>query len=214
MFRTLIPFALLSTLIGCQSAYYGALEKVGIHKRDVMISRVEKTRDSQEEAKEQFASALQQFKSVKNFDGGDLEDIYTKLNNEFESSESAAKEVSDRIDAVEGVSEALFEEWEEELEQYSSRSLKAKSAEQLRQTKKQYNQLIRTMRNAEKSMTPVLNVFRDNVLYLKHNLNAKAISTLKNELSSIEMNVSKLIKQMNQSISEANSFISKMNEPR
>lgn len=212
MIRLLFITLLTTSLLGCQSAYYGALEKVGIHKRDVLVSRVEKTRDSQEEAKQQFANALEQFRSIKQFDGGDLEVIYNKLNDEYEASQTAADSVSSRIDAVEAVSEALFEEWEEELAQYTSDSLRRKSAAQMNQTKRQYNKLIRSMRNAEKSMSPVLNVFKDNVLYLKHNLNARAIASLKSELKSIESNVSRLIKQMNRSINEANSFIEEMSE--
>lgn len=198
-------------LTSCQTAYYGALEKVGIHKRDVLVSRVENTRDSQEEAKQQFQSALEQFKSVVNFDGGELEKIYNRLNDEYESSKDAAQEVSDRIDSVANVSEALFDEWEDELIQYTSDSLRRKSRQQLADTKRQYQRLMKSMRRAEKSMQPVLNVFKDQVLYLKHNLNARAIASIKGELKTIESDVSRLIKEMNASIKEANDFIGSMN---
>lgn len=209
-FLTCCVFIVLVT--GCQSAYYGALEKVGIHKRDVMVSRVEKTKDSQETAKQQFKNALEQFKSVVTVDGGNLEHIYSRLSDEFESSQQAAETVSERIDSVESVSEALFDEWEQELGQYTSESLKRKSRVQLADTRRQYKRLLRAMRRAEKSMQPVLNVFHDQVLFLKHNLNARAIASIKNELNAIELDVAKLVKQMNTSISEANAFISSMNQ--
>lgn len=202
---------LVLCLSACQTAYYGALEKVGIHKRDVLVSRVEKTRDSQEEAKEQFKSALEQFKSVVNFDGGELESTYHKLNDEYENSKQAAQEVSDRIESVASVSEALFDEWEEELQQYTSESLKRKSRQQLKQTQSQYERLVKSMRRAEKTMQPVLNVFKDQVLFLKHNLNAQAIASIKGELRTIESDVSRLIQQMNSSIKEANDFIESIN---
>ena len=44
-------------LVGCSSAYYGTMEKLGYHKRDLMVNRVESARDAQEDAKEQFESA-------------------------------------------------------------------------------------------------------------------------------------------------------------
>lgn len=210
--KKLFILASLTLIIsGCQSAYYGALEKVGIHKRDVMVDRVEKTRDSQEDAKQEFANALEQFKSVVKVDGGNLEKMYNKLNDEYESSKAAAEEVSDRIDSVKSVSEALFEEWNEEIKTFSNASMKSKSQQQLNNTKRQYQKLMRSMRTAEKSMKPVLAVFHDQVLFLKHNLNAQAISSIKTELTSIENNVSQLIKQMNTSIGEANEFIKNMN---
>jgi ElaB/YqjD/DUF883 family membrane-anchored ribosome-binding protein len=211
---TVITLLCVNSLIsGCQSTYYGALEKVGIHKRDVMISRVEKTRDSQQQAKQQFQSALAQFKSVMAFDGGDLNDYYQQLNDEYLASKAAAEEVSDRIEAVESVSEALFDEWQHELGQYTSQSLRQKSAAQLQQTRQQYRQLMRSMKRAEKSIYPVLNVFKDQTLFLKHNLNAQAIASLKGELSSIELSVDRLITQMNRSIDSANAFIAKMATP-
>jgi len=190
--------------------YYSGLESIGIPKRELMVHRVEKARDTQEETKEQFKSALAQFTAVTNFDGGDLESIYNKLNDEYEDSVSQAESVRKRIDDIEDVSEALFEEWEEEITQYSSASLKRNSQGQLNDTKRQYKQLIRAMEQAENKLDPVLSVFKDQVLYLKHNLNARAISSLKEELSGIESNVSILIDSMEKSINEANTFISSM----
>ena len=64
------------TLTACSSLYYSGLEKMGIPKRDIMVYRVEKARDTQEEAKDQFKSALAQFTKLTNFQGGDLEEIY------------------------------------------------------------------------------------------------------------------------------------------
>lgn len=209
IYRSLLAIALL-TLTACSSMYYSGLESMGIPKRDLMIHRVEKARDTQEETKEQFKSALAQFTAVTNFKGGDLEDFYNKLNDEYEDSISQSKLVRKRIDDIKDVSEALFEEWEEEITQYSSASLQRNSKSQLTSTKRQYNQLIQAMERAEAKLEPVLAVFKDQVLYLKHNLNARAISSLKEELSGIQSDVSTLIEAMEKSINEANTFINTM----
>ena len=205
-----VLITLLLMLSACSSMYYSGLEKIGIPKRDVMVHRVEKARDTQEETKEQFKSALEQFTAATQFDGGDLEKVYNKLNSEYEASVDQAELVRKRIDSIEDVSEALFEEWEDEIEQYSSASLKRNSQRQLTATKRQYKQLIAAMEKAESKLEPVLTVFKDQVLYLKHNLNARAISSLKSELSGIKSNVSSLITAMEKSIDEANAFISSM----
>jgi len=202
--------SILLSLTSCSSLYYSGLEQMGIPKREVMVHRVEKARDTQEETKEQFKSALEQFTEVTNYNGGDLESINNKLNAEYEASVTQAEEVTGRIDSIEDVSGALFEEWEEEINQYSSASLKRSSQRQLDETKKKYRQLIKTMRRAESKLEPVLIVFKDQVLYLKHNLNARAISALKNELGGIQSDVSSLIVAMEKSIDEANSFINSM----
>ncbi len=194
--------------------YYGALESAGIPKRELMVHRVEKARDTQEETKEQFKTALEQFTAVTNFDGGDLEVVYNQLNDEYEASVDQAETVRKRIDDIKDVSTALFEEWEEEIEEFSSASLKRSSKTQLSETKRQYRQLINAMESAESKLDPVLTVFKDQVLYLKHNLNARAISSLKNELSGIQSDVSSLIDAMESSIDEANNFINSMEQNR
>lgn len=201
---------LLVALGSCSSAYYKTLEGLGIEKRDILVDRVEDARDAQDSASEQFASALDQFRSTVNFDGGDLEDVYDRLNSEFERSASEAQEVSERINAVEDVAGDLFKEWERELDQYSRADLRRNSAGLLNDTRKRYTQLMATMRRAERSMEPVLIAFQDQVLVLKHNLNARAIGALRNELDSIERDTANLITQMQKAISEANAFIDSM----
>jgi len=205
-----IAAGLIWFLSGCESAYYKTMETMGYHKRDIMVDRVSEARDAQEEAKEQFESALEKFSSVLGFKGGSLQEKYDQLNAEYEKSEAKAAAVRSRIASVEDVAEDLFAEWQEELKQYTSSSLRQSSARKLRETQKKYAQLIMAMKRAEGKIDPVLSAFRDQVLYLKHNLNAQAIASLQTELTSIETDVARLIKEMENSIKEANAFISSM----
>lgn len=207
-------FMALSVVIitGCSSAYYSGMEKLGIHKRDILVDRIGEAADSQEQAKQQFKDALEQFGSVVNYDGGDLQLTYDKLSAEYESSKASAKNVSKRIDSVESVSVDLFEEWEDELESYQSQKLRKISESQLEQTQQQYRELIAAMRQAEKKMPPVLEVFEDQVLFLKHNLNARAVASLKSEFESISADVAQLINEMEISINQANEFIKSLEQ--
>lgn len=206
VFRSL-PVALTLLLAGCSGAYYGAMEKFGIAKRDILADRVEETREAQNEAKEQFADALQRFLAVTKTSGGDLQAKYEQLDDEFKDSEARAKEVRERIAAVEDVAEALFREWKQELGQYSSASLRRDSERQLEQTRRRYDALIALMRRAEQRMEPVLNTFRDQVLFLKHNLNARALAQLDETNRTLEADISRLVADMEASIREAENFI-------
>jgi DNA repair exonuclease SbcCD ATPase subunit len=203
----LIVVIFVLSLGGCSKAYYGAMEKIGIHKRDILVDRVEDARDAQSEAQEQFKSALEQFGSVIKIENTDLKKAYDKLNAEYEDSEKAAEKVSERIDKVESVAEALFDEWEEELNLYKSADLRRLSKQKLQTTKARYRKMIASMHRAEKSMTPVLRTFRDNVLFLKHNLNAQAIGSLRTEFSTLKGKIDGLIKNMNEAIQTSNKFI-------
>ena len=195
---------------GCQSTYYKTMEKFGYHKREILVDRVQDARQAQEEAKEQFQSALEQFSAVMDFQGGELETKYSKLKGELEDSEDKAKAVSKRIGKVEDVSAALFEEWQEELEEYSDERLRAASETRLKQTEQRYAQYIGAMKRAESKIDPVLTVFRDQVLFLKHNLNAQAIASLQDEMITVEADIAGLIREMEASIAEADAFIQVM----
>src|SRR5690606_28477131 len=130
------------------------------------------------DAREQFASALDRFRATVEVDGGELEAVYTRLDGEYQTSVRRAEEVSTRIAAVEDVAGDLFAEWEDELAAYSDPALTRRSRVILDQTHERYAQMITAMRRAEQSMTPVLAVFQDQVLFLKHNLNALAIASI------------------------------------
>ena len=195
------------TITGCETAYYGALEKVGVYKRDIMVDRVEEVRESQVDVKEQFSSALERFSVELNFDGGDLEETYKILEDEYQDSKAEAEQLSEDIDGVESVAEALFTEWEGELDQYTSASLRRDSERQLRETRRQYKNMLQSMRNAESKMPPVLNRLHDQVLYLKHNLNARAIASVETEFGTLKRDIRVLIDEMEESIAEADKFI-------
>lgn len=210
MRRLILVCCALLTLIGCQSAYYSAMEKAGIHKRDILVDRVEDARDSQQHAKEQFKDALERYRSVVEVKGGDLQKRYDALNNEYEASVVSARDVRSRIEAVEDVADALFKEWEGELKQYSNASLKSASAKELSRTRAEYRTLIQRMKAAEQRIEPVLSVLRDQVLFLKHNLNAHAISALHGGYRSLQGNVDQLLADMQRAIDEADTFIRRL----
>lgn len=209
--RILVVLTLL-LLAGCESAYYGAMEKVGFHKRDILVDRIEEVRDAQVEVKDQFSSALERFTHELNFDGGELEKTYNLINDEYQDSQARAEALSERINGVESVADALFDEWTEELDQYTNKSLRRQSETKLRDTRRRYRTMLTAMRGAEKKMAPVLDTLRDQTLYLKHNLNARAIASLKGEFSSLKREVAVLIKDMESSIAAADSFMAALRD--
>lgn len=209
--RVLAAAAALLVLTGCQTAYYSTMEKLGIEKRDILVDRVDDAKDSQGEAQQEFRSALERLDTMLNIDGGELEEQYNALSDDYESSKAAAERVRDRIEAVDDVAQDLFDEWSDELEQYSNDSMRRQSERQLRETERRYADLIRTMERAASKMDPVLAKLQDNVLYLKHNLNAQAISAIRGEFDNLQVDIRELIQEMEAAIAESDKFIAAMN---
>ena len=211
---TLILLIMMALIVsgGCQKAYYGTMEMFGKHKRDILVDNVADARDAQNQAKEQFASALEEFMSVVDSPGGQLEEKYKTLNAAYKESKDKADAVKEHIDDVKRVAAALFKEWEKELDEYSSDTLRKTSEDKLKQTQKRYVKLISAMERAESKIAPVLSAFHDQVLFLKHNLNAQAIASLQDELTTVENEIGILIQEMEKSIDEANAFIQEMTQ--
>jgi hypothetical protein len=195
---------------GCRSAVYSTYEKFGVYKRDLLKKRVVAARDEQTEAGEQFKDALTRLREMYGSSGSDLEKAYDKLKGEYDASVSKSESVKKRVREMETVAADLFKEWEAEIKEISSDSMKASSRDQLRQTRDRYEEMHSALKRAEQTMDPVLTKFRDHVLYLKHNLNAQAIASLKGESVSIQNDIAKLIEDMNVSIQQADAYIKQM----
>ena len=208
--RTLALALAMVLLAGCQTAYYAAWEKLGYEKRDILTSRVEDARDAQTEAKEVVVSALESFSKAVNFDGGELEARYKKFSSRLDASETAAKNVREQVEKVESTATALFKEWRGELDSYTNQSLRATSERQLNQTKDRYNIMIAAMRTARDRLEPALRPLRDQVLFMKHNLNASALASLKGEVKIVNAEVDKLITDINKAVAEADGFIDQL----
>ncbi len=212
MKQWVMVFCVLVAVSGCSSVYYNTMERFGLHKRDILVDRVADARNLQEKGQEQFESALEQFRSIVEVDETNLSKTYSRLNREYEQSKKAAEAISGKIEDIDSVAAALFREWKQELDQYSDARLRRDSEGKMKQTHDKYQTMMKTMRRAEERLQPVLGTMHDQVLYLKHNLNANAIQSIRSEVTRIDRDVNNLLAAMQQSISEADNFIRDMKE--
>ena len=204
---------LIAALLGlsCEQAYYSFWEKAGKEKRDLFRGHVEKVRDDQEEASEQFKDTLERIKVVYQVEDSELETSFRKLEASYEEAEARAAQVRERIDKLTNIADDLFAEWEGEIATMSSPELKARSREKLNATRARFKDMRAVMTAAEARMEPVLTRFRDQVLFMKHDLNARALADLQGEVVSIEAEVDDLVADLQRSIAEADRFIGELN---
>lgn len=207
---SLVIFGLVS-FAGCKStvekwgreAKYSAWDMVGVEKRDLFKKEVEETKDSQKKSGEAVQDALTQLKAMTGFKGGDAEKQYNKYNDAYTKAEKRALELKANIKQVQNIANDLFEEWEKEIEQISTPDLKEKSRTSLNSTKSKYANLEVSLKKSEAKLDPVLKKLKDHVLFLKHNLNAKAFSALTIETVKIQKDIDSLVIDLNKSIAEA-----------
>jgi len=202
-----VGLAALAFATACSSAYYGAWEQLGREKRDLLRRHVEDVKQEQQATGEQFQDALERLRAVYGSSGSDLELRYDALRAEYEDSEARAEALRSRIRRARTTAEDLFDEWDEEIGTMQDAALKRRSREQRKATQQRWRGLDTAMERSEKSMEPVLARLRDQVLAMKHSLNAQALGTLEGEVGAIDRDVDALVADLRRSIAEADAFL-------
>jgi Protein of unknown function (DUF2959) len=209
MARVVLVVSVIFFISGCNTVYYKTMETFGKEKRHILKTDVKDVRQSQAKAQREFQDALTTIKELYGFQGGDLEQFYNRLRKNYEDCDSRANQIEKRINTVEEVAKDLFLEWDAEIAQIGDPAMQSSSRQSYADSKEQYEKLQKVMKNSTKGMYPVLAKLKDNVLYLKHNLNAKSVGVLGGEVTAIEQEVEKLIFDMNASVDEAEIFINR-----
>ena len=204
----LLPLTLAA---GCTRTYYKAMSTFGKEKRDILVSRVKDSKKEQQQAKEQIKTTMEKFQELTGFQGGSLEKNYKELNGQYEKAADSAKKLHERIDSIDQVSSDLFKEWQKEIDGMENRKLKQQSVDMLRQSRLQEAGYIKSMRLTESRMTPVIAAFHDQVTFLKHNLNARAIGSLKGTTTKMSTDVDVLLTQLDGSMAQADALINSLN---
>jgi ElaB/YqjD/DUF883 family membrane-anchored ribosome-binding protein len=207
--RTLIllaPFSLLG-VSGCQTIYFAAMEKLGREKRDILVKRILTVKKDQEQTQEQLKTTLEAFKEVTGFEGGNLEKTYNRLNDSYERCRDRANDLHNHVNSVDDVAKRMFSEWKGEVKDMRNFTLKRQSQALLTDAQRQHSSYMQQMRSTENRIKPVLQAFGDQVVFLKHNLNARAISSLKKTSADLDLQASDLIREINASSREADQYI-------
>ena len=205
---SLIVFALL--LSGCHSTYYKAMSTLGKEKRDILVSRIKDAKKDQDQTKQKLQTTMESFQALTGFKGGSLEKSYKRLNSDYESAASQANKLHDKIQSIDQVSNDLFKEWQGEINAMDNGKLKSQDSVMLRNAKVRQATYMRAMHQTEDQIAPVLKVFHDQVLFLKHNLNSRAIGSLKNTSAGLRNDVAGLVQSIDASSQEADKLISSL----
>jgi hypothetical protein len=208
VFLPLIVFTLL--IAGCQSTYYKAMATLGKEKRDILVQRIKEAKKDQDQTKQQLQTTMESFQALTGFQGGSLERNYKRLNSDYENAASQAGKLHDKVQSINQVSNDLFREWQGEISAMGNGKLKSQDTAMLRDAKARQATYLRAMRKTEDQINPVLKAFRDQVLFLKHNLNSRAIGSLKSTSANLQSDVAELIQSIDASSQEADKLITSL----
>lgn len=206
---TLFLFAVFisALLVGCSSLYYATWEQLGKEKRDLLRDNVVTARHEQKEAGRQFRDALTQLQQSYRTTPTQLQERYEQLKEQHRKLTNRYDQLDTRIGKLEKIASDLFQEWREEADIMGNRAFREQSLDKLAETRERYSAMRMALVRTQDRCRPVLKKLYDYVLFLKHNLNARAIGDLQGEADDVIDGLTELIDEMNQSIAETDAFI-------
>ena len=207
----IIIISLILFMSSCQTtSYYKTKGWFGAEKRELFVDSVEGVRNSLQDNIDVFKKATAGINVVINVKKEKMEEQHEHLKNDYENCESEAGDIRSRIDTMEAISGDFFDQWMEEMELYNNESFRNASRTKYNKVRKRYTKLVQNLREVEVKLEPALNGFRDQVLFLKHNINAQSVASLEDELVTVEAEIDALIRELQGAIKESTAFISSM----
>ncbi|MEM7376918.1 MAG: DUF2959 family protein [Pseudomonadota bacterium] len=201
----------LGVLTGCATTYYSVWETLGYQKRDILKTRVERARDSQQQAFERFEAVAQASAPLASASDGAVDTArqLQSLRVAYRNAARTASTVRTHIDQVDDVSQALFVEWEEELINTASSTQRSNDHQELADTRQAYNGLMGAMRGAEAGITPVLNTVEDSMRGLE-DVDGALTSTQVSGFLSLQGDLERLTAELRRSIDAATRFAERL----
>jgi len=212
--RALVAFAGVLILAGCQTAYYSFWEKLGREKRDLLEANVRSAESGQLEVQKHFKDTLSRIRTEFKVEGGSLENVYDSVSADNDRATDKANTLRKRIANVKTIADDLFVEWRREARTIQTARLRQDSELKLETSRHRFDRMYASMRKVEKAMDPVLARLNDQTLYLKHNLNAKAVNALQGELRDVEKEITELNKFISDSIQSSEKFTQTFREEK
>lgn len=179
LFPRVLSVAALFALGSCQAMYLGTLEQFGFEKREILYERVETAGDSIVVLEQRLDEAFSVYREAIHQEGGDLLSSQKRFSNFYDKVEDAASNFDSRIEKVQAVADAMFEEWNSETGEIIDAELRRKSRSNYTRALNQYGNLLRSMRAVQAETDPILTRLRDHVLFMKLNLHPNAYAPLR-----------------------------------
>jgi SMC interacting uncharacterized protein involved in chromosome segregation len=203
----LTTIAISAALVGCKSTYYKAAETVGYEKREMLTDRMQDARDSQVAAKQQLQTALYTLRRVGSVPETEVADLHHDLDTEVDRASEQLDDLHEDIASVESVAQAMFDDWEDDLAKYESEDLRARSRQELQETRQNYSALIGSLRETEQKLQTVIAPLKDQVMAIEHAMKAGQAPEKSDDLDDVREKISTLIEELDDSIDRTQRFI-------
>ena len=107
------------------------------------------------------------------------------------------------IDSLNKQAQKFFGQWEKELAEYSSDSMREKSSARLDAAKQKFKTLGETLGEARKAFEPLVQSLNDQILYLGRDLSPEAVADLEDEAAELNKQAEDVMAKINDLLAKA-----------
>lgn len=208
--KKIMLLPLLPAVVACTTVDPYAELDYGQLTREQLTASIEDARDTQTAVRAQFDATLDQFVTLVSADRNNWQTAFDQLKAEYAANQAQAAIIRSLIEDVESHSADLFNEWESELALFQDQNLRFKRELDLQEARRQCGQLLLSLHATENRMIPVLSAFRDYLVFLQDNLDARTVASLQPELAAMAGNIADLFYNIDSTIVESDEFLAEL----
>ena len=197
----LIMLALLIAIPGVVQA-----QSPGFKQTDKLISRSQSTISQIRSTKLQTEATLDGYNAIIDGKVPNNRKAYKSLVKDIQKCENQADKVGDRVVAMQTAASTYFGDWETSIAAITSDDLRAKSEMRLKETRANYDEILKAAQKAGDEFKPFITNLHDQVTFLGHDLNPSAIADLKDEAAALNSKGSKVFSAVDDTIEVATKY--------
>ncbi len=205
-FRSAVATAAVVAACGA-AAVRGHAQDEGVKMVERLVSKARSTVEAIANTKAQLGKTMEVYNALMADTATDRKGLYKKLQQQMTSTEQRRAEIKLRADEASAEAANVFKSWADSAAAISDPGLRKRSEDRVSSTKASLAQVQAAGQKAGDLYAPVMKTLQDQVTYLGHDLNASAVASLKPDAAKLNAQVQELTKQLDDTISSANTAI-------
>ncbi|MGB5815826.1 MAG: DUF2959 family protein [Thermoanaerobaculia bacterium] len=201
MSALLVMLALLITVPGVVQA-----QSPGFKQTDKLISSSQSTISQIRSTKLQTEATLDGYNAIIDGKVPDNRKAYKALVKDIGKCENQADKVGNRIVAMQTAASTYFSDWEASIAGITSDDLRAKGEARLKETRANYDEILKAAQKAGDEFKPFITNLHDQVTFLGHDLNPSAIADLKDDAAKLNAKGDKVFSAVDDTIEVASKY--------
>lgn len=178
-------------------------------KVEELVTWVERMHVECELSRQAVAAAYARLRTLAaaDFRNEDVVTAYARYVQAIDAAEQQAKAFGATVGPVKAAGVPVFTQWQQDVNQIESETLRQKSQMRLAVTRERYDAILTVAEPAQQEFTALVRSLRDIALFLGHDMNTQALMDIQDDARAIATATEALDRKLEQSLRAARSYV-------